>query len=67
MRDPKRISRILEKLGYLWHLNPGLRLGQLVVNLTPHGEEYLFTTEDDMFEAALDEAIKLEQGKDRLH
>lgn len=35
MRDPNRIPRILNLLRAYWEENPDLRLGQIVVNLTP--------------------------------
>ena len=34
MRDPNRISEILQKLGDVWTRNPDLRLGQIIVNAT---------------------------------
>ena len=34
-RDPVRIDRIINLLRVYWHAHPDLRLGQIVVNLTP--------------------------------
>ena len=31
-RDPKRITRILDKLKKVWETSPDLRLGQLIIN-----------------------------------
>ena len=33
MRDPKRIERMLGKLGQLWKQTPDWRLGQLLLNV----------------------------------
>lgn len=52
VRDPKRIDRILEKLGVFWHKWPDLRLGQILVILTKKSDS--FYVEDDIVEAALD-------------
>lgn len=35
MRDPKRIETIINLLRTYWQCNPDLRLGQIIVNLTP--------------------------------
>lgn len=45
MRDPARIDKVIGALRSLWHLNPDLRLGQLVVNLTTGVDA--FNVEDD--------------------
>lgn len=68
VRDPARINRILEKLRRYWHSKPDLRLGQIVVNLTPPEFVHIggadpFNVEDDRFEEALD--AELQKFKDR--
>lgn len=71
MRDPKRIDRILAKLGELWKLYPDQRLGQLIENyVIPTGEMrgpntcWLFYAEDDVSELNLDKVLDGE-GIDR--
>lgn len=34
MRDPKRIDKMINLLRDVWHANPDMRLGQLMLNLT---------------------------------
>jgi len=38
MRDPKRISNILNRLQRIWEKYPDLRLGQLIENVFPNTE-----------------------------
>ena len=45
MRDIKRIEPFLGKLKELWELNPDIRFGQMVYNLTRAID--LFNIEDD--------------------
>lgn len=40
MRDPKRIDRIIRKLGIIWRKHPDLRLMQLLGNCFPSGDHY---------------------------
>lgn len=54
-RDPARIARIADKLTRAWALYPDLRLGQLVANLA--GALDVFSVEDELLEAALDEFL----------
>ena len=58
MRDPARISRIVEKLARAWEAAPDMRLGQLcncmVIKSKQDTYEFTFNTEDDAFERALD-------------
>lgn len=50
MRDPERIDRIIEKLRLLWHQNPDMRLGQVVMNLArkDHGFKDMWEIEDEV-------------------
>lgn len=63
MRDPKRITRILGKLGQLWRSAPDYRLGQMVVNLTADARRWgetnaaVFYIEDADLEKALDHVL----------
>ncbi len=54
MRDPNRISRILNLIEKLWKQNPDLRLGQLIIGLTDNdrigAKKDLFYLEDDELE-----------------
>lgn len=63
-RDPKRIDRILEKLGKLWKEYPDQRLGQLIENyVIPAGKMrgpntcWIFYAEDDVTEKNLDKEL----------
>lgn len=67
MRDPKRIDRILEKLGELWKKVPDQRLGQLLFNYTRFGTRAelgtirdIFHYEDDDIEKDLEESLNLD-------
>ena len=51
-RDPRRIDRILAKLGKAWKENPDLRLMQLLGNcFQDNGDRYY--TEDEVVESLL--------------
>jgi uncharacterized protein YihD (DUF1040 family) len=43
MRDPKRISEVLQALSIYWYQHPDLRLGQLLGNF-----DVSYYTEDDV-------------------
>ena len=47
MRDPKRISIVLEELKKIWEQYPDWRLGQLLVNL-PFERDPFFIEDDEM-------------------
>ena len=55
MRDPARIDRMIEKLREIWHANPDMRLGQMLVNVIRPGEPCprVFYAEDTDTEAKL--------------
>lgn len=38
MRDPKRIDKMINLLRDVWHANPDMRLGQLMLNLTRNSQ-----------------------------
>jgi uncharacterized protein YihD (DUF1040 family) len=52
MRDPARISRVLEALRVAWVKHPDMRLGQLLNNLT-RANEQIFHVEDEVYEGRL--------------
>ena len=55
MRDPKRIRRILDKIGEYWEEYPDLRLGQILVNFAPlQFKSDIFYWEDEDLEKTLD-------------
>ena len=62
MRNPERISRILQKLQIYWEKNPDLRLGQIVVNAKSAKRCMIdvFYMEDEAFEEGLEELTKSE-------
>jgi len=54
MRDPARIDRILARLRAYWMDCPDLRLGQIVVNATPHRDpSRVFSVDDEVLYARL--------------
>ena len=60
MRDPQRIQKLLGKLYTVWLLNPDMRLGQLLINLSklkPYDADLLWNIEDDKWEEILDNYI----------
>lgn len=62
MRDPERITRILEKLTRLWMLSTDQRLGQLILNtirnVRPEADSLLtWEMKDEQWEAAIDAQI----------
>jgi len=63
MRDPKRIERILTKVGLLWLKKPDSRLTQLIHNLCADSNikwrgESQFYFEDKDLEEQVDKEIK---------
>jgi uncharacterized protein YihD (DUF1040 family) len=60
MRDPERIPRVLHLLEEYWLKNPGLRLGQIVVNMAAQsGQPFYF--EDNEMERRLREVLDREK------
>ncbi len=55
-RDPKRIQRILEKVGKLWGGTPDLRFGQFIQNTFGSAirDQPIYFKEDDEVEKILD-------------
>ena len=56
MRDPKRIHRILSRLGVLWYQMPDMRFGQLYHYIAETGDPYY--VEDDKWEDRLEQLIE---------
>ena len=56
MRDPDRIRRILRLLEIYWTAHPGLRLAQIIGNLSGLKDPYHW--EDDQLEVQLIEEIR---------
>ncbi len=52
MRDPNRITEVLEQIEKIWRLHPDWRLGQLLSNLAawnnPTAREAVWDIEDDV-------------------
>ena len=57
MRDPGRISIIIEKLEELWEEYPDLRLGQLIYFIS-NGKEDIFYIEDDKWLDKINNLLK---------
>lgn len=55
MRDPERITRILEFLRVIWSRNPDLRLGQLLLNCAYPNTDDIYYLEDDELLKRLEE------------
>ena len=61
VRDPGRISRILDLLEEVWILYPDMRLGQLIENIygcQRNDPNCIFNREDDEIEEMLKEFLK---------
>lgn len=50
MRDPARIPFVLEAIGKAWEKYPDTRLGQLISNATPVGQDVFFIEDDKLIE-----------------
>ena len=61
MRDPKRIDKMILMLKEIWRMNPDLRMGQLMDNLTQCAESKsktpIFYLEDDKMEKIMFDLI----------
>ena len=69
MRDPERITHILQKLERYWVQHPDLRLGQLIENakaMATRSEIDTFYVEDDVMERGLDALQGEAECQDRL-
>lgn len=51
MRDPARIRPLLDELEKLWLKHPDMRLGQLIVNVTPAVRDLFFVEDERLLEA----------------
>ena len=63
MRDPKRISRIINKLSKLWERHPDQRFGQLLENYvtgTPTASNWFI--EDDYWERIIDKQLSRQES-----
>ncbi len=58
-RDPKRIERIIQKLGTIWRVLPDMRLFQLLETIKYSIDDKIdpFYIEDDRLEKAIDDEI----------
>lgn len=52
MRNPERISEILNRIEKIWEQNPDLKLGQLIGNVID--PKYLYEIEDDVLISLLE-------------
>lgn len=59
MRNPDRIDRVLNTISRVWKKYPGLRLGQLIINVIP--EDRIYYTEDDILEAEINKRYNIEE------
>lgn len=57
MRDPDRISIILDKIREIWEASPDMRLGQLIINVTGQSDN-LWNLEDDVLLDDLQEWVE---------
>lgn len=57
MRDPNRISIVLNQIEKIWRKHPDLRFCQLVYIITQTGEQDSFYLEDEDFLARLHSMI----------
>ena len=62
MRDPKRISQVMNLIQRGWEMVPDWRLGQLIENLSRYiGVDDLFYIEDDKMMEVIAEFFDLEE------
>lgn len=50
MRDPKRISKMIELIKTIWRMNPDLRLGQMLGNITNDLSALYYMEDDELFD-----------------
>lgn len=55
MRDPNRIDPMLDAIREFWKINPDMRLGQLIVTISPAADP--FYVEDDKMMKNLENLI----------
>lgn len=66
MRPIERMPVVLEALGRVWAMAPDLRLGQLLVILTPPGKDPFNLEDDDLLAALRKMADDLSQTELRI-
>ena len=59
MRDINRIEPLLNEFEELWKLNPDIRFGQMVYNLTRSVD--LFNLEDDKMLAIINQLLQIQK------
>ena len=59
MRDINRIEPLLDKFEELWKLNPDIRFGQMVYNLTRGWD--LFNLEDDKMLEIINQLLQIQK------
>lgn len=56
MRDPKRISPILDRIARVWESHPDMRLGQIITGATsyrgsaPQGKDIFYIEDEELIE-----------------
>ena len=59
MRDPQRITTMLDKFQLAWEKNPELRFGQIIEMIKrKSGKDDIFYIEDELIDKYLDEITK---------
>lgn len=66
MRDPKRIDKILKKLGDIWRTNPDMRFNQMMFCILYEDKTDHFYLEDNEFEKMIDTFIDENMNKGEL-
>ena len=59
MRDPRRISLIINELQNLWYNVPDLRLGQLLLDIVPDSNLLFYIEDDELINKIRDAKEKL--------
>ena len=54
MRDPERISGVLQQVERIWRQHPDWRLGQLLANLADWAEESVWDIEEETLVAEIE-------------
>lgn len=60
-RDPQRINDMLETIKELWELVPDWRLGQLISNATPLGDDQFYVEDTDL-RKGLEDMLRIYKG-----
>lgn len=58
MRDPAKIDKMINIIRAVWKESPDLRLGQLIMNISPGGQDIFYLEDDRLLDAMKDELAR---------